>query len=225
MGDSMETRVFPSADEAADAAAQLIAEQIRSALAGGGRFRVAFSGGRTPARMLARLAEETLAWERVHIYQVDERIAPEGDQSRNIGAIRTAFDGVPAVLHPMPVDTDDPTRKAADYGRLLPGNLDLVQLGLGDDGHTASLTPGDPALDVTDRPVTLSREYRGQRRMTLTFSALNRARRVVWLVTGAEKRDAIAALLSGDPRIPASRVQVDASCLFMDSSAAPMSVG
>jgi len=162
--------------------------------------------------MLRALAAASLAWERVHVFQVDERIAPAGDPDRNWNAIASALGASGAILHPMPVEDADVDAAARRYARTLeeacgtPPALDLVHLGLGADGHTASLVPGDAALDVRDRDVAITGPYQKRRRMTLTFPALDRARRVLWVVTGTEKYAALAKLLDGDPSIPASRV-------------------
>jgi len=200
------------ADAVARRAAQEIASAAREAIESRGRFTVAFSGGRTPAAMLRALATESLVWEGVHVFQVDERIAPAGDPDRNWNAIEAMLGASGAILHPMPVEDADAGVATARYARELesvcgaPAVLDLVHLGLGADGHTASLVPGDAALDVRDSDVAITGPYQKRRRMTLTFPALDRARRVLWVVTGTEKYAALAKLLDGDPSIPASRV-------------------
>ena len=101
-----------------------------------------------------------------------------------------------------------------------PPVLDLVHLGLGPDGHTASLVPGDPVLDVTDADVALTGVYQGRRRMTLTYPILNRARRILWLVTGSEKAGPLVRLRQGDPSIPAGRVRQDQALVLADRAAA-----
>src|SRR5262249_30344293 len=154
-----------------------------------GRFAFAVSGGRTPWAMFSDLADEDVPWDAIDLYQVDERIAPLGDPDRNLTQLEASLPGRPAI-HPMPVEDTDPDAAAARYAAELPGRFDLVHIGLGPDGHTASLVPGDPVLDVTDRAVALTAEYNGRRRMTLTYAALARADEVMWLVGGSDKVDA-----------------------------------
>jgi 6-phosphogluconolactonase len=154
------------------------------------------------------------------IYQVDERIAPDGDPERNLTQLLRALGGAPARVQPMPVNDPDLESAAARYGAALPERIDLVHLGLGDDGHTASLIPGDPVLDVYDRPVAITAEYRGRRRMTLTLAGLSRAEQILWLITGAEKAGPLAQLLAGDRSIPAGRVEARRSLVMADRAAA-----
>lgn len=211
--------------------AATIAADAREAVAQRGRFLFAVSGGRTPWQMLAALATEDLPWSVVHLFQVDERVAPAGDPDRNLTHIRESLlsrVSLPAGnLHAMPVECDEPglpaaaARYAQDLESLAgtPAVLDLVHLGLGPDGHTASLIPGDPVLAVTDRPVALSGPYQGHRRMTLTFPVLDRARRILWLATGAEKVGMLARLKAGDRSIPAGRVSSDRALLLTDRAA------
>src|SRR5437867_3407450 len=172
---------------------------------------MAVSGGHTPWLMLRALAGDALPWSEVHVLQVDERVALAGDPDRNLTHLRDSLlDRAPLApdhVHPMPVEAADLDRAAEQYGRTLqavagsPPVLDLVHLGLGADGHTASLVPGDPVLDVNDRDVALTSEYRGRRRMTLTYPMLNRSRRILWVVTGSEKAKALSQLRLGDPSI------------------------
>jgi len=129
-------------------------------------------------------------------------------------------------MHAMPVEAADLDRAAGQYALTLqevaglPPVLDLVHLGLGPDGHTASLVPGDPVLDVTDADVAVTGPYQGRRRMTLTFPIINRSRRVLWLVTGGEKAGTLVRLRDGDPSIPASRVRQDRALILADRAAA-----
>jgi 6-phosphogluconolactonase len=173
--------------------------------------------------MLELLPSEALAGAGIVIFQVDERVAPEGDPDRNLTAIRAALpDAALECLRPMPVDDSDLDAAAARYEEPLPERLDLVHLGLGADGHTASLVPGDAVLEVRDRRVAVTAgEYQGRRRMTLTYPALDAARRILWLVAGEDKREALARLLSGDRSIPAGRVDADEAIVVCDRAAAP----
>ena len=185
-------------------------------------FAFAMSGGRSPWAMLAILGElEEMPWEKAELFQVDERIASPGSEDRNLThmVLGLSMDHQ-STLRPMPVTQRDPEAAAREYESALPERLDLIHLGLGPDGHTASLVPGDPVLDVGDRRVTLTgSEYQGYRRMTLTYPALAEARRIVWLVTGPDKRDALARLLIGDPLIPAGRVQNGNMTVVADEAA------
>ena len=217
----MQHQVETLADPAAVAAAgaSFVAERARAAVAASGSFHFAVSGGHTPWAMFAELASETVPWEAVVIYQVDERVAPPDDPDRNLAHLRQALGPAPAQVRAMPVDDSDLEAAAAAYAASLPGQLDLVHLGLGPDGHTASLVPGDPVLDVTDRLVALTRPYQGRVRMTLTYPALARARQILWLVTGSDKKEPLAKLLAGDTTIPAGRVEAAASLVMADRSA------
>jgi 6-phosphogluconolactonase len=211
-----------SADAAAVAAraASYVAEQARAAVAARGRFTFAVSGGRTPWAMFAELASRDMPWADVELFQVDERVAPDGDADRNLTHLRDSIGTAPARVHPMPVNDDDLAAAAAAYATVLPQRFDLVHLGLGPDGHTASLVPGDPVLGIADALVALTQPYQGHRRMTLTYPALTRADQLLWLVTGADKRDPLARLLAGDESIPAGRVLATRSLVLADESAA-----
>jgi 6-phosphogluconolactonase len=213
------------ADERAAArrAAELIAEAGSAAAAERGPFGMAMSGGRSPWGMLAILGElEQMPWAETELFQVDERIAAPGSEDRNLThmVLGLSMDHQSA-LRPMPVTQRDLEAAARDYESSLPERLDLVHLGLGPDGHTASLVPGDPVLEVGDRRVALTEgEYQGHRRMTLTYPALDDARRVLWLVTGADKREPLAKLLAGDPSVPAGRVRNGETVVVADAAAA-----
>jgi 6-phosphogluconolactonase len=222
----MAPRLEVVADEktAARRAAELIAWTGSAAVGRQGRFGFAMSGGRSPWRMLAILGElERMPWDSTELFQVDERIAAPGSEDRNLThmVLSLSMDHQSA-LRPMPITQRDLEAAARDYESSLPERLDLVHLGLGPDGHTASLVPGDPVLEVTDRRVALTAgEYQGHRRMTLTYPAIDAARRVLWLVTGAEKRDPLAKLLAGDRSIPAGRVRNENMVVVADEAAAP----
>jgi 6-phosphogluconolactonase len=226
----MKMEVFADDDATAEAAAKTIAEEARAAIAARGRFTIAVSGGRSPWIMLRALATEDLPWDRVHIFQVDERVAPAGDPDRNLTHLRESLlDHSPISpdhIHAMPVELPDLRAAAAQYAATLrqiagtPPVLDVIHLGLGPDGHTASLVPGDPVLGLTDCDVALTGLYQGRQRMTLTYPVINRARRILWLVTGGEKVDALARLREADATIPAGRVCQDHAVIFADEAAA-----
>ncbi len=211
-------------------AAALVAEVSRRAIERRDRFVLALSGGSTPQSMLRLLATESIDWRKVHLTQVDERIAPVHGPDRNLTDLHTflltsiALPG--SQFHPMPVDDADPALAAERHARLLarlagtPPLLDLVQLGLGTDGHTASLVPGDPILDVRDADVAISATYNGWRRMTLTLPLINRARCILWLVTGEQKADVLARMIHRDPSLPASRIRRTSALLLADHAAA-----
>jgi 6-phosphogluconolactonase len=213
---------------AAAAAAEVLHDALAATLERAERASLAVSGGSSPGPMFAALAASTLPWERVELFQVDERVAPEGDAARNLTGLidRLGPEVVGRVaLHPVPVNLG-PDAAAAEYERALAERLgpspvlDVVHLGLGDDGHTASLVPGDAALEVADRDVAATGYYRGHRRVTLTYPALDRAALLVWLVTGADKAVPLAQLLAGDPAIPAGRVRAARSVVVCDRAAA-----
>ena len=253
----LELVVRPDAAAAARHAAAWLAERAREAVAARGRFTLAVSGGSTPGPAFAALAEEDVPWEHVHLFQVDERVAPAGHPDRNLVGLREALvDRVPlpeANLHPLPVDAvsegledvagepDPGTRTYVAFSRWLgkalrkavteaerelvaaagePPVLDVVQLGLGGDGHTASLVPGDPALEVTDGAVAATGRYAGRHRLTLTYPTLDAARHRLWLATGAGKADMVARLVAGDTTIPAGRVSRAGAVLVVDAPAA-----
>jgi len=204
-------------------AAELIAAAGDEAAAERGRFAFAMSGGRSPWAMLAVLGElEGMPWDRTELFQVDERVAAPGDEARNLThmVLGLSMDHQ-ATLRPMPVTQRDLDAAAREYEASLPDRLDLVHLGLGPDGHTASLVPGDPVLEVSDRRVAITETaYQDHRRMTLTYPALNDARRIVWLVTGPDKPEALQKLLDGNESIPAARVHNDHVIVVADEAAA-----
>jgi len=213
--------VRETADAVAREAAGYVAARAHAAVAERGRFTFAVSGGHTPWAMFAALAHEDVPWPKVELFQVDERIAPEGDPSRNLTHLRGSIGDAPARVYPMPVNDADLDTATAAYAASLPERFDLVHLGLGPDGHTASLVPGDPVLSVTGALVAVTQPYQGQQRMTLTYPALARADQLLWLVTGPDKRDPLARLLAGDESIPAGRVRAARSLVLADAAAAP----
>lgn len=226
----MKAQVLSDASAVAQAAAKLIAAEMRAAVKARGRFVMALSGGETPRQMLCDFAEEDVPWKNVHILQVDERVAPAGDLDRNLTRLwESLILRAPVQLdqvHVMPVEEKDLEAAAEDYSRILqklagsPPVLDLVHLGLGLDGHTASLVPNDSVLDVTDKDVALTGIYHDRRRMTLTYPLLNRSRRVLWVITGIEKADILARLYEGDISMPAGRIRRDHALVIADQAAA-----
>ena len=225
----MNAEILPDSGAVAMRAAERIAKAARKAVAERGRCSLAFSGGTTPWRAVRALAEEDVPWDRVHLFQVDERVAPPGDPERNDFHLKEALIdriAIPSAnVHPMPVEEEDLDTGARRYEATLrhiagtPPVLDLVQLGLGEDGHTASLFPGDAALQVIDADVAVSGLHKGQRRMTLTFPAIDRARCLLWLVTGSGKTAALERLRAGDRSIPAGCVRSDRAVLLADKAA------
>ena len=205
--------------------AELIAETVRAAFAGRGSCSVALSGGTDPWPMFSQLEDLIEDWTKVAIYQVDERVAPPGSAERNLThLIESLSIGAQGSIKPMPVNDDDLEAAAARYAEQLPdGPLDIAHLGIGADGHTASLVPGDPVLEVTDRRVAVtSGEYQGVRRMTLTYPEINRSRTLLWVVTGAEKVEALKKLIAQDPSTPSGAVRPEGESLILaDRAAAP----
>jgi len=226
----MRIEVFAEATAVAKAAAGFIATEARAAVAARGRFVMAVSGGKTPWQMLRALADETVPWKNLHVVQVDERIAPAGDPDRNLTHLRESLLSYaplpPDQIYAMPVEDPNLQAAAANYAQSLqqiagsPPVLDLVHLGLGPDGHTASLIPNDPVLNVADRDVALTGIYQSRRRMTLTYPLLNRSRRILWVVTGQEKAAMLARLLAADVSIPAGRIRQDDALVLADRLAA-----
>ncbi len=225
----MEIKVLNDADAVARKAAAIIAKEARLAVAERGRFVLAVSGGKTPWKMLTALSGEDVPWKSVHVVQVDERVAPEGHKDRNLTHLRESLSGAALSsleqIHAMPVEAKDLDAAAAGYGATLekiagsPAVIDLVHLGLGADGHTASLVPGDPVLDISDRDIGLTGIYQLRRRMTLTYPIINRARRILWLVTGADKAAMLLRLRATDPSIPAGRVRQEQALVLADHAA------
>jgi 6-phosphogluconolactonase len=216
-----ELEVLAGPDQVAAAAAEYVQRRAVTAVADHGHFTFAVSGGHTPWAMFGELAGLDVPWSQVTLYQVDERAAPDGDPDRNLTHLHQALADIKASVVAMPVTAPDLDAAAGGYAAMLPERFDLVHLGLGPDGHTASLVPGDPVLEVTDRLVAVTGVYQGHRRMTLTYPALARAGQIMWLVTGDDKREPLAKLLAGDRSIPAGRVEAEASLVLADAAAAP----
>ena len=226
----MQIETLATADAVAARAAQLIASEARTAVTARGRFVMAVSGGRTPWQMLRALANEDVPWAYVHVVQVDERIAPEGDKDRNLTHLRESLLSHAPLpeshIHAMPVNAADLAQACRDYTTTLeslcgtPAVLDLAHLGLGSDGHTASLIPGDPVCHVQDAEVALTGLYQNRHRMTLTYPILNRSRRILWVVTGAEKKEMVPRVISADPTIPAGPISQENAILLLDAEAA-----
>src|SRR5688572_6366662 len=228
--DQMQIQVLRDAGAVAEKAAEIILAEAQSALSARGCFILAVSGGETPWRMLRALAAKELRWADVFVFQADERVAPDGDPNRNLTHLRESLlqhaPLRPEQIYAMPVELPNLERGSGIYASILeriagvPAVLDLVHLGLGADGHTASLVPGDPVLEIKDRDVALTGIYRGTRRMTLTYPIINRSRRILWVVTGSEKMEMLLRLRNMDATIPAGRIRQDRAVVLADRSAA-----
>ncbi len=226
----MQIEILSDSDAVAKAAAERIAAAARAACDERGRFVLAVSGGATPWQMLRLLGQEPLAWQQIHIVQVDERVAPPGDLDRNLTHLgQSLLQHAPIAtsnIHAMPVESPDLEGAARLYARTLaelcgtPPVIDLVHLGLGPDGHTASLVPDDPVLLVDSADVAITGLYQGRHRMTLTYPTINRARAILWLVTGGSKVDMLPRLRDADPGIPAGRVRQEQATVLADRAAA-----
>ncbi len=224
--------ILPEVEAVAKVAAKIIAAEARLAVSTRGHFTMAVSGGKTPWLMLRALANEEVPWAGVHIFQVDERVAPAGDPDRNLTHLRESLlSHAPlpeSQIYAMPVNENDLDAAAASYAQTLgkiagsPPVLDMIHLGLGADGHTASLIPGDAVLDVADRDVAMTGVYQKRRRMTLTYPLINRARKILWVATGAEKAEMLSRLRAGDKSIPAGRIKTDGTLVLADAAAAKL---
>jgi 6-phosphogluconolactonase len=231
----LDVQITEDEGAAAHIAADLLAHAVLGAHDARGRAVIALSGGRGPEPMLADLAARHLPWSTVTVLQVDERVVPDGSAERNLGLIeRTLGRVVPASnIHPMPVSdaAGQPLEgaaleQAADaYAAVVEevcgGVIDCAHLGLGPDGHTASLVPDDAVLSEGHRAVAVTgAPYQGCRRMTLTYPALAAARSLVWLVTGDDKADMVPRLVRADATVPGGRVRADRAILVVDHAAA-----
>ena len=226
----MEIRTFQSSNEVATEAALYIADRIRESVAKKGFFTMAVSGGRTPWQMIKELAKEELPWEKVFLFQVDERVAPDGHADRNLTQLFNSIQGTPLVtrlnIFPMHVIAEDLEEACDQYAENIKlitetGKLDLIHLGIGTDGHTASLIPGDAVLDVQDQAVAMTSDpYQGRDRMTLTYPLINQAEKILWIITGKEKAEMLSRLISQDPTIPAGNVSQSRAIILTEESAA-----
>jgi 6-phosphogluconolactonase len=222
--------ILADPESVAKEAAGIIAQEARLGVSARGRFVFGVSCDNSSLLMLRALADKQVVWERLHLVQVDEGIAPAGDPGRNLTQFYANLVQRSPLhvrqVHAMPVDARDLEVAAARYALALhriagsPPVLDLVQLTLGADGRTASLFPGDPVLDVKDRDVALTGVYQGKRRITLTYPILNRVRLILWIVTGADKAEMLTRLRQRDPSIPAGRVRGGAALILADIAAA-----
>jgi 6-phosphogluconolactonase len=183
--------------------------------------------------MLKDLASEEVPWSQVHVFQIDERIAPEGDPDRNLTHLHESLLGNAPIpkenIHAMPVNAADPEAGAKEYETTLhsicgnPPTLDMAHLGLGPDGHTASLVPNDAVLHVSDRDVALTDPvnlYQNRRRMTLTYPMINRSRQILWLASGVAKIPMLVKLRAADPSIPGGGISQANALLLTDKAAA-----
>jgi 6-phosphogluconolactonase len=226
----MKVEILPDEKSLARRAAAVIAKEARAAVAERGRFVMAVSGGKSPWVMLADLADEDVPWANVHVFQIDERIAPAGDPDRNYVHLRDSLLAhapiPPGQIYAMPVEMPDSEAAARLYAQTLEGVagkppvLDLAHLGLGPDGHTASLIPGDPVLNVSDRDIAVTGVYQGRKRMTMTYPVINRAEKIMWLVSGKDKVDALRKLRAADASVPAGRIRQTQALLLADKDAA-----
>ncbi len=202
----MQIDLFDDAAAVAAAAAAVIQAEVRAAVAARGRCVLAVSGGRTPWLMLRDLARLDLPWASLELLQVDERLAPAGDPERNLTHLRESLAHSPLAqtqIHAMSVEATDPLAAAASYAARL-----------------RDLAGAPPVLGVINADVALTAPYQGRRRMTLTYPTLNRARRILWVVTGAEKAPMLARLRAGDSGIPAGRVSRERALILADRAAA-----
>lgn len=209
---SMDIRV---SDDPSAAAAAWMARRVRDSVRRRGEALIAVSGGSTAPPLFTALLQHDVPWDRVTIWQVDERVAPEGDPERN--AIQLT--AVPGRLRLMPVTAKDLRAAARRYGAGLPQRFDLVHLGLGDDGHTASWPPGHPVVD-SERPCEAIGEFNGFERMTLTPRVVNAARSRLMLTLGASKAEMVERWMLRDPSLPVDRVRRSGTIAFLDPDAA-----
>lgn len=231
----MEIRTFQTTEDVAQEAAVYIADRIRENVSRKGFFTMAISGGRTPWAMMKELAKEDLPWEKVFLFQVDERVAPDAHEDRNLTQLFKAIEGTRLVLRlnffPMRVNAGDLDEACAEYESHIQrmtenGKFDLIHLGIGTDGHTASLVPGDAVLDITEKGVAITQKlYQGRHRMTLTYPMINQAEKILWVITGSEKAEMLNRLLHRDSSIPAGLIdQTHAIVLTEESASAKIKI-
>ncbi|MBT4890162.1 MAG: 6-phosphogluconolactonase [Rhodospirillales bacterium] len=214
------------AQSVADKCANIIADHMMQAINQHAKFTIAFSGGSTPIPLFQRLSTLTLPWDKVHIFQVDERVAPDGDENRNYNNLKThLLDHIsipPAQVYAMQVATLSSWKAAETYETLVrkhtgtPPCFDLIHLGLGEDGHTASLIPKDPVLKNSDSYVATSQVYNRYERLTFTYDTINATKCILWQVTGKKKAKMLKRLISGDTKIPAGRIVRDQAIIVTD---------
>lgn len=229
MSSNIQIHSYSTEMELAQAAASNFQKYAEQCINEAGSFKFALSGGGTPILMLQCLSKLEIQWNACELFQVDERISPLGDDSRNLTHIRENLIDVISIpeasIHPMPVEQDDLGAAAESHSDELvavcgkPPVLDLAVLGLGMDGHTASLIPDDPILFDEQTYTHVTRKYNGFQRMTLTYPILNRARRVLWLVKGDKKAEVLNQFLSCDSSLPATKVNRENAILFADEEA------
>ena len=220
--------VFDTPDQVHRRGAELLAQAAKQAVAERGRAELAVSGGSDPWPMFSQFEDLFGDWDKAAVFQVDERVAPAGSDERNLThLIETLSIGAQGSIKPMPVTDEDLEAAAGRYAESLPERLDIAHLGIGPDGHTASLVPDDPVLEVKDRRVAVtSGEYQGVRRMTLTYPEIESVRSLLWVVTGEEKVDALAKLIAQDPSTPSGRMRPQGDSLILaDRAAAPEGAG
>lgn len=228
----MRLQLFDSAEELARQLARRFVAAARRAIAARGEFRVALAGGSTPRVLYQQLATRKLDWSRIVVYWGDERFVPRDSALSNEAMARAALLDAVAAPRVLPMVCAATAEECAvRYERMLPDRLDLVLLGLGTDGHTASLFPGDAALQETTRLVTVARGPEpAPRRITLTAHYINRARSVWFLVTGADKSEALERVLHGAEDVEVTPAQAVARharnvTLFADRAAAGRNTG
>lgn len=198
-------RIYPDRQTLVAAAFEIIVDRLRTALNDRPQCRIALSGGSTPKPLYAALASADLPWDRIHIFWGDERYVPPTHPDSNYGMAKQVWLDliqIPAEnIHPMPTDLTPPQLAADAYEceiKLEAGNspaFDVILLGMGDDGHTASLFPHTAALSVRDRLVTVG-DKDGQPRLTFTIDLINQARSVIFLVSGESKQPALDAVFA-----------------------------
>jgi len=222
----MKVEVHADADAVARAAAAIIAVEARASVVARGRFVLAVSGGRTARLMLQALAAEDVPWKATHVVQVAERLAPPRDPERTVTDLRESLlihtPLPPQHISAMPVECAAAARYAETLAEVAgtPPVIDLVHLGLGTEGDTAALLPGDPVLDITDADVALTGVRHGRQWMTLTYPLIDRARSRLWVVTGSDKTEMLARLRDRDRSIPAGRICQEHAYVVADRMAA-----